>query len=89
MASTRGYVTQLHVASGVPAALTIAHVLMGALGSVAFFGMLAMLDTPFKGVLGKGFILSIAIASIAAIAIVARDHGALTESEKLDARIRD
>ncbi len=36
-----------------------------------------MLNTPYKGVLSNGFILSIAIAAIASIAIVARDNGAL------------
>ena len=55
---------------------------MGALGSVAFFGMLAMLNSPFKGVLANGFILSIAIASIAAIAIMGRDTGALSPQVK-------
>ena len=48
---------------------------MGALGRVAFFGMLAMFNSPYKGVLGNGFILSIALASIASIAIVARHNG--------------
>jgi hypothetical protein len=78
MASTSRSVTPHQLASGLPIALTIAHVLMGALGSVAFFGMLAMLNTPYKGVLGNGFILSISIAAIASIAIVARDHGTLS-----------
>ena len=65
------------IARAEPAALTIAHVLMGALGSVAFFGILAMFNSPYKGVLANVFVLSIAIASIAAIAIVGRDKGVL------------
>ena len=70
------------IARDEPAVLTIAHVLMGALGSVAFFGILAMFNSPYKGVLANAFVLSIAIASIAAIAIVGRDKGALSSQVK-------
>ena len=78
MASTSRSVMSQQIARGEPIALTIAHVLMGALGSVAFFGLLAMFNSPYKGVLANGFILSIAIASVAAIGIVARDQGTLS-----------
>jgi hypothetical protein len=70
------------IAKSEPVALTIAHVLMGALGSVAFFGILAMLNSPYKGILANAFVLSIAVASIAAIAIVGRDKGALSPQVK-------
>jgi len=82
MASTSRSDVSPPIARGEPVALTIAHVLMGALGSVAFFGVLAMFNSPYKGSLANGFILSIAIASIAAIAIVARDQGALSSTVK-------
>jgi len=82
MASFSRNVIPEPIARGEPVALTIAHVLMGALGSVAFFGILAMFDSPYKGVLANAFALSIAIASIAAIAIVGRDKGALSPQVK-------
>ena len=82
MASFSQNVIPEPIARGEPVALTIAHVLIGALGSVAFFGILAMFNSPYKGLVGNAFVLSIAIASIAAIAIVARDNGALSPQVK-------
>jgi hypothetical protein len=70
------------IARAQPVALTIAHVLMGALGSVAFFGILGMFNSPYKGLLANAFVLSIATACIAAIAIVGRDNGALSPQVK-------
>jgi hypothetical protein len=55
---------------------------MGALGSVAFFGILAMFNSPYRGALANAFVLSIAIASIVAIAIVGRDKGVLSPQVK-------
>ena len=82
MAAFSGNVIPDPMFRGEPVALTIAHVLMGALGSVAFFGILAMFSSPYKGVLANAFVLSIAVASIAAIAIVGRDKGVLSPHVK-------
>ena len=66
---------------GQPVALTIEHVLMGALMTVVFFGSLAIFRSPTAPLMGKMFILSIAVAAIAAIALLAKNVGALSEQQ--------
>jgi hypothetical protein len=66
--------------------LTIERILAGTLLSVVFFGLLALLDRPHVIVLGKPFFLSITIAAIAAIALLATHKGALTAKDEETAR---
>jgi len=70
------------VADGRPVNLTIEHGLMGSLMAVAFFGVLALIDSPFSWILIKAFILSVSISSIAAIAVISRNAGVLSPLEE-------
>jgi len=69
-------------ASGEPVNLTVEHGLMGAQLAVAFFGMLIMFSSPFVPLLGKAFILSIAISAISTIALLARNMGMLRSQDR-------
>ena len=66
---------------GDPVVLRIEHTLIGALGAVAFLGLLALVNGPYAIVLGKAFILSVSLSAAAAIALIARHMGVLTPDE--------
>ena len=73
MAQISPNVSAPSLVDGKSVAVTIEHSLMGSLLAVVFFGVLALIDSPFSWLLIKGFILSVSLSAIASIALVGRN----------------
>ncbi len=68
-------------------AVTIDQGLVGSLACVGCFAVFDLFATPFANVVGRVFVLSIAIAAIAGISVAYRKMYGLGRQNKVDARI--